>query len=272
MEHRVLGKSGLNVPVIGMGTWQTFDVQGTATEQNARAVVDRAMQAGVSFFDSSPMYGEAERVLGETLRRRREQVMVATKVWTPSGKEGEAQARRALSFFGGYIDLYQVHNLVNWRDHLAMLERLRDAGKVRAIGATHYSSSSFPELRQVMQTERITTIQIPYNPFEREVERDILPLAASLGLGVVVMRPFAEGALIRRRPRQSELAPLRSFGVTTWAQALLKWILSDTRCHVAIPATSHAERMLENAAAGELPWFGAEERALVARLAQRYNS
>ena len=272
MEHRVLGKSGLNVPVIGMGTWQTFDVQGTAAEQNAHAVVDRAMQAGVSFFDSSPMYGEAERVLGETLRGRREQVMVATKVWTPSSKEGEAQARRALSFFGGYIDLYQVHNLVNWRDHLAMLERLRDAGKVRAIGATHYSSSSFPELRQVMQTGRITTIQIPYNPFEREVERDILPLAASLGLGVVVMRPFAEGALIRRRPRQSELAPLRSFGVTTWAQALLKWILSDTRCHVAIPATSHAERMLENAAAGELPWFGAEERALVARLAQRYNS
>jgi aryl-alcohol dehydrogenase-like predicted oxidoreductase len=272
IEHRVLGKSGLNVPVIGMGTWQTFDVQGTAAEQNARTVVDRALQAGASFFDSSPMYGEAERVLGETLRGRREQVMVATKVWTPSSKEGEAQARRALSFFGGYIDLYQVHNLVNWRDHLAMLERLRDAGKVRAIGATHYSSSSFPELRQVMQTGRITTIQIPYNPFEREVERDILPLAASLGLGVVVMRPFAEGALIRRRPRQSELAPLRSFGVTTWAQALLKWILSDTRCHVAIPATSHAERMLENAAAGELPWFGAEERALVARLAQRYNS
>jgi aryl-alcohol dehydrogenase-like predicted oxidoreductase len=272
MEHRVLGKSGLNVPVIGMGTWQTFDVQGTAAEQNARAVVDRALQAGASFFDSSPMYGEAERVLGETLRGRREQVMVATKVWAPSSKEGEAQARRALSFFGGYIDLYQVHNLVNWRDHLAMLERLRDAGKVRAIGATHYSSSSFPELRQVMQTGRITTIQIPYNPFEREVERDILPLAASLGLGVVVMRPFAEGALIRQRPPQSELAPLRSFGVTTWEQALLKWILSDTRCHVAIPATSHAERMQENAAAGELPWFGAEERALVARLAQHYKS
>jgi aryl-alcohol dehydrogenase-like predicted oxidoreductase len=272
MEHRVLGKSGLNVPVIGMGTWQTFDVQGKAAERNARAVVDMALQTGASFFDSSPMYGEAERVLGETLRERREQVIVATKVWAPSSKEGEAQARRALSFFGGYIDLYQVHNLVNWRDHLAMLERLRDAGKVRAIGATHYSSSSFPELRWVMQTRHITTIQIPYNPFEREVERDILPLAASLGLGVVVMRPFAEGALIRQHPPQSELAPLRSFGVTTWAQALLKWILSDTRCHVAIPATSRAERILENAAAGELPWFGAEERALVARLAQRYNS
>ena len=217
------------------------------------------------------MYGEAERVLGETLRGRREQAMVATKVWTPSSEEGEAQARRALSFFGGYIDLYQVHNLVHWREHLAMLERLRDAGKVRAIGATHYSSTSFPELQRVMRTGRLAAIQIPYNPFEREVEREILPLAAELGLGVVVMRPFAEGALMRRQPSQSELSPLRAFGVTTWAQALLKWILSDTRCHVAIPATSRAERMLENAGAGEGPWFGEEERALVMRLAQRYN-
>lgn len=272
MEHRVLGKSGLNVPVIGMGTWQTFDVRGEAAEQNARVVVDAALQANANFFDSSPMYGEAERVLGETLRGQRAQVMVATKVWTPSGKEGEAQAAHALSFFGGYIDLYQVHNLVNWREHLTMLERLRDAGKVRAPGATHYSSSFFPELRQVMQTGRITAIQIPYNPFEREVERDILPLAADLGLGVVVMRPFAQGALMRRQPPRSELALLGSFGVTTWAQALLKWILSDTRCHVTIPATSHPERMAENAAAGEPPWFGAEERRLVTRLAQRYNA
>ncbi len=269
MQYRALGKSGLNVPVIGMGTWQTFDVQGTTAEQNARTVVESALQGGANFFDSSPMYGQAERVLGETLRRRREQAMVATKVWTPSSEEGKTQARRALSFFGGYIDLYQIHNLVHWRDHLEMLERLRDAGNVRAIGATHYSSSSFPEMQRVMQTGRLSAIQIPYNPFEREVERAILPLAADLGLGVVVMRPFAEGTLMRHPPAQRELSPLRSFGVMTWAQALLKWILSDARCHVTIPATSHAERMLENAAAGEPPWFGAEERALVVRLAQR---
>ncbi len=269
MEHRTLGNAGLQVPVIGMGTWQTFDVKGNAASRNARAIVDTALEAGANFFDSSPMYGEAERVLGETLQGRREQAFVATKVWTPSGSEGQAQVRRALQHFGGYVDLYQVHNLVNWREHLAMLERLRDAGQVRAIGATHYSSSSFGELRQVMQTGRITAIQIPYNPFEREVEHAILPLAAELGLGVVVMRPFAEGALMRRIPSAAELAPLQPFGVTTWAQALLKWILSDTRCHVAIPATSRRERMAENASAGEAPWFGAEQRALVARLAER---
>jgi len=118
-----------------------------------------------------------------------------------------------------------------------------------------------------MQTGRITAIQIPYNPVERDVERDVLPLAADLELGVVVMRPFAEGALMRRSPSARELEPLHAFGVTTWAQALLKWILSDQRCHVAIPATSSPERMKENAAAGNPPWFGPEERALAARLA-----
>src|SRR5207302_3638753 len=145
------------------------------------------------------------------LEGRRHEVLIATKVWAPTRSEGEAQIRQALSFFDNYIDLYQIHNLVNWLEHLGILERLRDAGQVRAIGATHYSSSAFAELRQVMITGRVTAIQIPYNPLEREVERDILPLAANLGLGVVVMRPFAEGYLMRRRPSADELAPLKPF-------------------------------------------------------------
>ncbi len=206
-------------------------------------------------------------MLGVALQGRRSEAVVATKVWTSSAAEGRAQVERALGFFGGTVDLYQVHNLVAWREQLSLLEEMHDAGKVRAIGATHYSSSAFGELRNVMQTGRITAIQIPYNPLERDVERDILPLAADLGLGVVVMRPLAEGALMRRPPSLSELEPLHAFGVTTWAQALLKWILSDPRCHVTIPATSSPERMKENAAAGNPPWFGPEERALVERLA-----
>jgi len=269
MEHRTLGNSGLQVPVVGMGTWKTFDVQGSAAINNARSIVDAALQAGANFFDSSPMYGQAEYVLGETLRGRRDQALIATKIWTPSARDGQAQARRALQYFGGRIDLYQIHNLVNWREHLDMLERLRDAGQVRAIGATHYSSSALGGLRKVMQTGRITTIQIPYNPLEREVEQDILPFAADLGLGVVVMRPFAQRELMHSEPAPEELEPLKPFGVTTWGQALLKWILSDPRCHIAIPATSRVERMAENAAAGDPPWFGPEERELVARLAVR---
>lgn len=269
MEHRELGHSGLRVHVVGMGTWQTFDVRGAAAEARARAIVAEALAAGANFFDSSPMYGEAERVLGAALGGRREQALVATKVWTQSEAEARAQIARALRFFDGRVDLYQVHNLVAWRERLAMLETLRDEGCVRAIGATHYSAAAFEELCQVMQTRRITAIQIPYNPLERDVECRVLPLAEELGLGVVVMRPFAGGSLMRRPPSEADLMPLRPFGVTTWAQALLKWILSDRRCHVAIPATSRPGRMAENAAAGDPPWLGPEERALIARLATR---
>jgi aryl-alcohol dehydrogenase-like predicted oxidoreductase len=268
MEQRTLGKTGLQVPVIGMGTWRTFDVHGEPALKRARSRVDAALAEGITFFDSSPMYGSAEQVLAEALRGRRDRVLVATKVWAPDRSEGQAQVRRALKLFGQCIDLYQIHNLVNWLEHLALLESLRDAGQVRAIGATHYSSAAFYELRRVMQTGRITAIQIPYNPWQREVEREILPLAADLGLGVVVMRPFAEGSLMRRPPAREKLAPLRAFGVTTWSQALLKWILSDQRCHITIPATTSVDHIAENAAAGSPPWFGSEERELVARLAQ----
>jgi aryl-alcohol dehydrogenase-like predicted oxidoreductase len=267
MEQRNLSQSGLRVPVVGMGTWRTFDVTGATQEANARAIVDAALETGANFFDSSPMYGQAERVLGLALEGRRDQALVASKIWTPSAAEGEAQARRALGYFGGRIDLYQIHNLVAWRDHLPMLERLRDAGQVGVIGATHYSPSTFDELAVVMRTGRIGAIQIPYNPLERDVERVILPLAAELGLGVVVMRPFGEGSLMRRTPPPAALEPLRPFGVTSWSDALIEWVLSDLRCHVTIPATSHPEHMVANAMAGEPPWFGPQERAYVAQLA-----
>ncbi|GIK37878.1 MAG: aldo/keto reductase [Chloroflexota bacterium] len=266
MEQRILGKSGLRVAVIGMGTWRTFDVSGTLAEGKARTIVDRALTAGVTFFDSSPMYGRAERVLGQTLQGRRDMALVATKVWASSLPQARAQVNAAFNFFGDYVDLYQLHNLANWRENLALLESLQESGQVTAIGATHYSPSAFGELSEVMKTGRITTIQIPYNPREREVERLILPLAAELGLGVVVMRPFGEGSLLRRPPAEADLQPLAVFGVRTWAQALLKWSLSDERCHVAIPATSKPERMSENAQAGDPPWFGPAERAYVARL------
>lgn len=269
MERRILGRAGLSVPAVGMGTWRTFDVRGVAAEGNARAVVDEALASGANFFDSSPMYGEAERVLGGALRVRRDTAVVATKVWARSRAEGRAQAARALDYFGGRVDLYQVHNLVNWREHLTLLEELKESGRVSAVGVTHYSPSAFGELAEVLKTGRVEAVQIPYNPSEREVEREILPLAAGLGLGVVVMRPFGEGSLLRRPPDVKELEPLRPFGVRTWAQALLKWVLSDSRCHVAIPATSKPSRMRENAEAGVPPWFGPEEREHVARLFRR---
>lgn len=268
MDIRSLGSTGLEPPVVGMGTWNTFDVYEATEEAHAKAVVDTALENGAAFFDSSPMYGEAERVLGAALDGRRGHALIATKIWARTAEDGRRQATRALQVFGGHVDLYQVHNLVNWREQLALLEHLKAQGQVTAIGATHYSSAAFEELAGVMKTGRIAAVQIPYNPRQREVERTILPLAADLGLGVILMRPLGEGALVRNAPSREALRPFADFGVQTWAQALIKWGLSDSRCHVSIPATFDREHMRDNAAAGAPPWFGVAERNRVVELAR----
>jgi aryl-alcohol dehydrogenase-like predicted oxidoreductase len=249
-----------------MGTWRTFDLS-PGDEPIASVIVEEAIGAGTTFFDSSPMYGRAEEVLGNALEPWRDRVLVATKVWTPSSDKAELQVQNALRWYGGRVDLYQIHNLVAWRQNLLLLEKHRDEGSITAIGATHYDAADFGELAEVMRTGRIDAIQIPYNPVEREAEQVVLPLAEALGLGVVVMRPFAEGKLTQSVPEHFRPEAFAAFGVETWAQALLKWVLSDPRCHVVIPATSRAGRPTENAAAGRPPFFGLEERRWVAALA-----
>jgi aryl-alcohol dehydrogenase-like predicted oxidoreductase len=269
MEQRQLGSSGLAVPVVGMGTWRTFDVTPDAEIAARRVVVDRALANGSNLFDSSPMYGAAERVLGQALDGRRERALIATKVWTVDDAEAEAQIRRALQYFHNSIDVYQVHNLVAWRTRLESLERLRDQQRVKAIGITHYQHAAFPELMEVMRSGRVSAVQIPYNPLDRVVEHAVLPLAADLGIGILVMRPLATGPLAKRAVTASQLEPLAAFGVQTWSQALLKWLLSDARVTCVIPATTSPQHAEENARAGDPPWFGSEEREYVARLAQR---
>jgi diketogulonate reductase-like aldo/keto reductase len=253
MEERRLG------PVVGLGTWRTFG--GDAA--TAADVVGAALDARVRLFDSSPMYGGAEASLGAALRGRRDGTVVATKIWTQSVAEGRAQYGRQVEWFGR-VEIEQVHNLVAWREQLRWLEVERAEGRVDRLGVTHYAREAFAELADALRTGRFDVVQLPYNPREREAERELLPLAAELGVAVIVMRPFGEGALLRRSP---PMKALRELGVATWPQALLKWVLSDPRVDVAIPATSRAARAAENAAAGSPPWFGAEERELVARLA-----
>ena len=269
MEPRRLGRTGLESPVVGLGTWRTFDVRDAAGEAEARATVNAALGAGVRLMDSSPMYGAAEAVLGRALAGRRESAIVATKVWTDDDDEAEHQLAFALEAFGGHVDLYQIHNLVRWEERLEQLERLRADGRITAIGATHYSPSAFGELGRVMRTGRIDAIQVPYNPWEREVEREILPLAAELGLGVIIMRPFGEGGLLRRPPPSAALGALTELGIDSWPQALLKWILADARVTAAIPATRDVAHVTANAAAGNPPWPASDERAAIAALAAR---
>jgi aryl-alcohol dehydrogenase-like predicted oxidoreductase len=265
MIRRHFGRAAFHVPAIGMGTWKTFDVPDREVPSR-RDLIDVALHHGVNLYDSSPMYGRAERVLAEAIGQRRSAAIVATKVWTASAREGRDQIDHALGLYGGRVEFYQVHNLLNWREHLPVLEALKQDGAVAAIGATHYQASAFDELASLMKTGRLDGIQVPYNVKQREVEKTILPLAADLNLGVMAMRPFGEGSLLRRLPDDGALGPLRAFGIETWTQALLKWILSDERCHVAIPATSSKRHLASNAAAGEPPWFGPDERRYVERV------
>jgi aryl-alcohol dehydrogenase-like predicted oxidoreductase len=270
VERRRLGESGMDVPAIGLGTWQVLDVRGREQEEARHEVVSVALEEGANLFDSSPMYGESERVLGDALRKYgRDRAIVATKVWTSNDREAERQIERSLGFFGGRVELYQVHNLVAVERRLDTLHRLKDEGRVRAVGATHYSRAAFGDLMSVMRSGRVEFVQVPYNAAETTAAEELLPLAEELGLGVLVMVPLGSGRLVRRAPSERDLEPLREFGVETWAQALLKFVLSDRRVSCAIPATSNPERMRENARAGDPPWFGDEERRYVADLARR---
>ena len=255
MEDRRLG------PVVGLGTWNTFG----GNSDTARDVVGAALDAGCRVLDSSPMYGGAEASLAAALIGRRERAVVATKIWASSVADGRDQFRRQVEWYGR-VDVEQVHNLVLWERHLEWIEEERDAGRIGRVGVTHYSAGAFDELARALRTGRFDTLQVPLNPLERECERELLPLAAELGVAVIVMRPLGGGSLVRRTPSRDELARL---GVETWPQALLKWALSDERVDVVIPATRGADHARANAAAGSPPWFGAEERRLVESFATR---
>ena len=257
MDERRLG------PVVGLGTWATFDGDAVL----AREVVSAALDAGSRLVDTSPMYGAAEESLGEIVRERRDEVSVATKIWARSVEEGREQYRRQLDRFGR-VEIEQVHNLALWREHLVWLEDERDAGRIERLGVTHFSSRFFGELAEALETRRFDTVQIALNPREREAERRLLPLAAELDVAVIVMRPLGGASSVIPEPPPAELEPLRDFGIETWQQALLKWALSDERVDVVIPATRDPEHARTNAAAGSPPWLGSEERALVERLAR----
>jgi aryl-alcohol dehydrogenase-like predicted oxidoreductase len=267
--RRSIPRTGETLPVIGLGTWQTFDVgSNKAAREPLRAVLREFVRAGGSVIDSSPMYGTSESVTGEIALELgvHRQLFLATKVWTSGREAGVRQMEESFRRLRTRrMDLMQVHNLVDYRTHLDTLRRWKEQGKVRYIGVTHYTASAYDDLERVLATEELDFVQLNYSLAEREAEKRILPLAAEKQLGVLVNRPLAEGRLFRRASGKPLPRWAKDIGCATWAQFFLKFIVSHPAITCAIPATSKVEHLTDNMRAGLAPLPDAAARERMAR-------
>jgi diketogulonate reductase-like aldo/keto reductase len=254
MRTRPIPRTGEELPVIGMGTWRTFDVDGASEKERLREVLRRLFEAGGRVIDSSPMYGRAEQTVGELLGPS-PRPFLATKVWTSGRDEGIAQMRRSMKLMwpnggGRAFDLMQIHNLVDWRTHVRTLQEWKEAGTIRYWGITHYTPGAFDEMEQIVKSEKPDFVQIPYSVGVREAEDRLLPACADARVAVLVERPFEAGSLLREvlhRPLPSWAGEI---DCTSWPQILLKFILSHPVITCPIPATSNPEHMADDVRAG----------------------
>jgi diketogulonate reductase-like aldo/keto reductase len=255
MRTRRIPRTGEELPVVGMGTWRTFDA-GDNPAERARLgeVLRRLFEAGGRVIDSSPMYGRAEQVVGELLGAS-PRPFLATKVWTSGRQEGIEQMRRSMRLMwpsgaGRPFDLMQIHNLVDWRNHLPTLRAWKEAGTIRYWGITHYVPSAFEEMETILRTEKPDFVQLPYSVGVREAEKRLLPACAEAGAAVLVMRPFEGGSLFREMLKRPLPAWAAEIDCTSWAQIFLKFILGHPAVTCPIPATSNPEHMADDARAG----------------------
>jgi len=258
MTTRPIPATGEALPVIGCGTWIGFDhAPGSAEYQRLPGVLDALFAAGGSVVDSSPMYGRAEENTGQLLAaaKQRSRAFLATKVWTSGRAAGIAQMEQSFARLAtDRIDLMQVHNLVDWRTHVATLRGWKEQKRVRYVGITHYTSSAYDEVEAVLRAEKLDFLQINYSLDDRAAEQRLLPLAAERGVAVIVNMPFGGGGLLRRLRDQPLPGWAGEIGCTSWAQVLLKFVLSHPAVTCTIPGTGRAEHMADNAAAGSGPF------------------
>lgn len=250
LQRRAIPASGESIPVIGMGSYITFNVGQDPTLLADRVQVLRAFfEAGGGMIDSSPMYGSSEAAIGHCLGLLGHPATLfsATKVWTPRTAAGELQMRESRELWGvPRFDLMQVHNLLNWKAHLRSIRRDRDAGLIRYVGITTSHGRRHDELVELMRKETLHFVQFTYNIRDREAERRLLPLAADRGIAVIVNRPFRRGELIRRLSPHPLPAWAGEIGCSGWPGFLLKFIASHPAVTCAIPATSRVDHMREN--------------------------
>lgn len=272
MQQRRIPSSGESLPVIGVGTWRTFDVGKRPEERAPLAEVLRLLfEAGGSVIDTSPMYGAAEGVVGDLLAGAgaRDKAFIATKVWTSGRAAGAEQMTRSLQLLRtGHVELMQVHNLLDWRAHLPTLRAWKQEGRIRYLGVTHYTDSAHDELEAVLRAERWDFVQLNYAADDRAVERRLLPLAAERGTAVIVNQPFGGGGLLRRLSPRPLPAWAGEIGCTSWAQLLLKFVLAHPAVTCVVPGTSKPDHLRDNVRAGSGPLPDAAQlRRLVAETA-----
>jgi len=270
---RPVPSTGEALPVVGLGTWITFNVGDDPVARDARAEVMRAFfEAGGRLIDSSPMYGSSQEVVGHGLAKLGQPagLFSADKVWTWSGSDGPSQIEESRLAWGiARFDLLQVHNLLAWEDHLETLLAMKAEGKVRYVGITTSEGRRHEEFARVMETHPLDFAQVSYNALDREAEARILPLAAERGMAVIVNRPFREGPLVRAMKRHPLPDWAAEIDCANWAQVLLKFAVSHPAVTCAIPATTRVEHVRENmgAAYGRLP-----DEALRARIVAHIES
>jgi diketogulonate reductase-like aldo/keto reductase len=263
---RLAPAAGEKLPVIGVGTYQTFDVGAAAPGRGELTDVLRTLvKHGGSVVDSSPMYGRAEGVVGELAQAAQlnRTLFLATKVWTRGEAAGIAQMESSMRLLRTQrIDLMQVHNLVDWRTHLVTLKQWKAQGRLRHIGITHYHASAYDELMSVLRTREFSFVQFNYSLAEREAEQRLLPLCAELGVGVIVNRPFSQGELFPRVKGKPLPQWALELGCSTWAQFFLKWILGHPAVTCVIPGTRRVAHLEDNLGAGRgrLPDAGERKR------------
>lgn len=252
--QRKIHASGEQLPVVGLGSWQQFDVGASPAERGPlKEVLIKMLEAGGKVIDASPMYGRAEEVIGDLTKeiKLNDQFFFATKVWTTGKQEGIDQMNESFRKMGrSKMDLMQVHNLQDWQTHLKTLKDWKQQGKVKYIGITHYTDSAHSRLEQIVRSKAVDFVQFNYSILSRNAEKSLLHAARENGVAVIINEPFEQGALFRA-VKGKRLPPWAGdYDIKSWAQFFLKYIIGNEAVTCVIPGTSDVKHLLDNIGAG----------------------
>ena len=255
MLRRTIPSSGESLPIIGLGTSRVFDVDPEDREELKirKEIIEVLLNNGGSLVDTSPMYGQSEDLLGKILDDypRRNELFLATKVWIKGKHEGEQQISESFKKMNtAKMELIQIHNLVDWKTQIKTLRQMKESGEISYIGITHYKSSAFKEMEDIIKKEPIDFAQFNYSIGEREAEERLLPICQEYGVATIINRPFMRGKLFRSFKNQTLPDWCKDYDINSWGQFFLKYIIANPAVTNIIPATSKSKNMLDNSIAG----------------------